>query len=85
MKYLVSTLALMGIYIEYKEKYNIELKPDATSYHTSAFPLPFPKDHEVTLKLEGQCLCDLLVLKRVIMSEWTAPTFILYLKYKTYY
>jgi hypothetical protein len=49
------------------ERYNIELKPEATQYH--ARPFPIPKFHENTLKLEIQRLCDLGVLKKVNRSE----------------
>jgi hypothetical protein len=51
------------------------LKADATLYHARA--LPIPKVHEATLKLEGQRLCELGVVKKVNRLEWAAPTFII--------
>ncbi len=58
-----------------KEKYDIELKPDAEPYHARAFPIP--KVHLDTLKVEVARLCKLGVLKKVNRSEWAAPTFII--------
>jgi hypothetical protein len=55
--------------------YNIELKPNAKPYHSRPFPVP--KIHEVTLKIELECLTKAGVLKKVNRSKWAAPTFLI--------
>ena len=46
--------------------YEIELKPDATPYHSKAFPIPHI--HTATLKLEVERLVEAGVLKQVNQS-----------------
>jgi hypothetical protein len=50
--------------------YNIELKPDAKPYHSRLFLVP--KIHEVTLKIELECLTKVGVLRKVNQSEWVS-------------
>ena len=58
-----------------REEYNIELKEDATPYHSRSYPIP--KAYEKTLRLEVERLVKAGVLKKVNRSEWAAPTFII--------
>lgn len=57
------------------EEYGLELKPGAQPYQARAFLVP--KAYEATLRLEVDCLCQSLVLKKVNHLEWGAPTFII--------
>ena len=54
--------------------YDIKLKDNVEPHHARTFPVP--KIHELTLKSELDCSCELNILKRVNRSEWGAPTFI---------
>jgi hypothetical protein len=54
---------------------NIELKPDAKPYHSRPFLVP--KIHEVTLKIDLECLTKAGVLKKVNRSKWAEPTFLI--------
>ena len=50
-----------------RESYEIELKEDATPFHSSAYPIP--KVHKKTLKHEVQCFCEIGILKRSIAQN----------------
>ncbi len=54
---------------------DIELKPNAKPYHSRPFQVP--KIHEMTLKIELECLTKAGVLKKVNQSKWAAPTFLI--------
>jgi hypothetical protein len=55
--------------------YDIELKPDAKTYHSR--PVPVPIIHEATHKIELECLIKVGVLNKVNQSKWAAPTFLI--------
>jgi len=55
--------------------YDIELRPEATPYHTKPYPIPYSRLH--TLKLEVERLVQAGVLRKVNRSEWGAPSFII--------
>ena len=55
--------------------YHIELKKGVEPYH--AKPFPIPKAYEQTLRTEVERLIKLGVLKKVNISEWATPTFII--------
>jgi hypothetical protein len=61
------------------KSYNIELKPNAKPYRRRPFLVPKIHEviHEVTLKIELECLTKACVLKKVDQSKWAAPTFLI--------
>ena len=56
-------------------KVKLDLVADATPYPTRAFPVP--RVYMEMLKSEVERLCKLGVLKRVNLSRWAAPTFLI--------
>ena len=54
---------------------DIKLKPDATPYHTKAYPIAHI--HEATFKKDLDRLESIGVLKKINRSEWAAPAFII--------
>jgi hypothetical protein len=50
---------------------DIKLKPDATPYHTKAYPIAHI--HEATFKKDLDRLELIGVLKKINRSEWAAP------------
>ena len=52
-----------------------KLKEDEKTYH--AKPFPIPKLHELTFKKEVDKLIKIGALKKIINSQWVAPTFII--------
>ena len=61
--------------------YDIKLKPDAEPYHGKPFSVP--RKHELTFKKELDQLEYLNVLKKVNLSQWGAPTFLIPKIYST--
>ena len=61
--------------------YKIELKEDVKPYH--AKPFPIAKVHKPTLKKEVKRLVEIGVLRKINISEWAAPTFIISKKNNT--
>ena len=55
--------------------YKIKLKEYVKPYH--AKPFPIPKVHKPTLKKEVERLVEIGVLRKINISEWAAPTFII--------
>ena len=55
--------------------YDIKLKPDAELYPGKPFPVP--RIHELTFKQELDLLKYLKVIKKVNLSQWGAPTFLI--------
>jgi hypothetical protein len=55
--------------------YDIKLKENVEPFHTRASPVP--KIHELTFKSEIDRLVSLGVLKKVNISQWGAPTFLI--------
>ena len=55
--------------------YDIKLKPDAETYHGKPFPVP--RIHELTFKQELNRLEYLKLIKKVNLSHWGAPTFLI--------
>ena len=55
--------------------YDIKLKSDAEPYHGKPFPIP--RIHELTFKQELDWLEYLKVTKKVNLSQWGAPTFLI--------
>ena len=55
--------------------YDIKLKPDAEPYHGKLFPVPCI--HELTFKQELYQLEALKLIKKVNLSQWGAPKFLI--------
>jgi len=62
---------ILGIAQEVK----LELQEGAKSYHAGAYNTP--RCHIQTLKADVERLVKIGVLKKVNLSEWAAPTFII--------
>eukprot|EP00957_Ditylum_brightwellii_P081080 6166662-Ditylum_brightwellii.AAC.1 len=56
-------------------KYDIELKPGVTLYHSR--PYSIPQAYEQQLRVEVKQLVQIGVLQKVNSSEWGAPTFVI--------
>ena len=72
--YIKNTKKLSRTLGKYTGSYQyIELKEDAKPYHVKPFPIP--KIHELTLKKEVNRLIKIGASKKIINSQWAAPTF----------
>lgn len=57
-----------------KTEYHINLKEDATPFHTK--PIAVPGAYKSAFRKEVNHLCQIGILKKVNCSEWAAPTFL---------
>ena len=57
------------------ELYKIELRDGVQPHH--AKPYGVPQAYDQTFKQEVEQLCNVGVLRKINMSEWAAPTFLI--------